>query len=198
MARAPKPDILAELDHLLAAGGTDVPPWRKPDEASDEHEREYVPDYAMLRNLLAMPIEQGHARSQQSGRVAKSLDAYIAYELRRAGFDAASVFPRAQQPRVLPPELAEVEQAVERLLQLLADYEALGNRLRLRRPDGPFDGTVLLVADWDGDSASPKLNRVEDPSPTLALPRFFEDLLDAAMSYTPVDIHERVRALKHG
>ncbi len=306
MARASKPDVLAELDHLLTVGGTDVPPWRKPVAATDEHEREYVPDYAMLRDLLAVPIEKGHARSQQSGRVAKSLDAYIAYELRRAGFDAASVFPRAQQPRVLSPELAEVEQAIERLLQLLADYEALGNRLqppelrsyvnrvaqampgisetkvlgrfyskqvdavvlsdwlrgpdvlvsgktqfssylnnknnryeeaigeahnlrdrypltamgfaflvrsnvfeggayellrdllvRLRRPDGPFDGTVLLVADWDGDSASPKLNRVEDPAPALALPRFFENLLDATMSYTPVDIHERVRALKY-
>jgi len=306
MARAPKPDVLAELDHLLAAGGTNVPPWRKPVAAIDEHEREYVPDYAMLRDLLAVPIEKGHARSQQSGRVAKSLDAYIAYELRRAGFDAASVFPRAQQPRVLSPEFAEVEQAIDRLLQLLADYEALGNRLqppelrsyvnrvaqampgiseakvlgrfyskqvdavvlsdwlrgpdvlvsgktqfssylnnknnryeeaigeahnlrdrypltamgfaylvrsnvfeggayellrdllvRLRRPDGPFDGTVLLVADWDGDNASPRLNRVEDPAPALALPRFFEDLLNAVMSRTPVDIHEQVRALKH-
>jgi hypothetical protein len=77
-------------------------------------------------------------------------------------------------------------------------YELLRDLLvRLRRPDGPFDGTVLLVADWDGDSASPKLHRVEDPAPALALPRFFEDLLDAAMSYTPVDIHEQVRALKH-
>lgn len=306
MARAPKPDVLAELDHLLAAGGAAVPPWRKPVAATDEHEREYVPDYTMLRNLLAVPIEKGHARSQQSGRVAKSLDAYIAYELRRAGFDAASVFPRAKQPRVLSPEFAEMEQAIERLLQLLDDYEALGNRLqppdlrsyvnrvaqampgisetkvlgrfyskqvdavvlsdwlrgpdvlvsgktqfssylnnknnryeeaigeahnlrdrypltamgfaflvrsnvfdggayellrdllvRLRRPDGPFDGTVLLVADWDGDNASPKLHRVEDPAPALALPRFFKDLLNAAMSYTPVDIHEQVRTLKY-
>ncbi len=301
MAKAPKPDVLAEVDHLLAAGGTDVPPWR----TSDVHKREYVPDYAMLRDLLAVPIEQGHARSQQSGRVAKSLDAYIAYELRRAGFDAASVFPRAKQPRVLAPELADVERAIARLIQLLDDYEALGNRLqppdlrshvnrvarampgisetkvlgrfyskqvdavvlsdwlrgpdvlvsgktqfssylnnrnnryeeaigeahnlrdrypltamgfaflvrsnvfdggayellrdllaRLRRPDGPFDGTVMLVADWDEDNANPKLNRVDDPAPALTLPRFFEDLLDAAMSYTPVEIHERVRAQK--
>jgi hypothetical protein len=305
MAQVPKPDVLAELDHLLAAGGTSASPWRKSADATDEHEREYVPDYTMLRDLLAVPIEKGHARSQQSGRVAKSLDAYIAYELRRAGFDAASVFPRAKQPRVLSPEFVKTEQAIERLLQLLADYEATGGRLhppdirssvnrlarsmpgisetkvlgrfyskqvdavvlsdwlrgpdvlvsgktqfssylnnknnryeeaigeahnlrdryplaamgfaflvrsnvfeggayellrdllvRLRRPDGPFDGTVLLVADWD--EASLKLAQVEDPAPTLALPRFFEDLLNAVMSYTPVDIHQGIRAAKLG
>jgi hypothetical protein len=305
MAQAPKPDVLAELDHLLAAGGTTAPPWRKPAGGTGEHERTYVPDYAMLRDLLAVPIEKGHARSQQSGRVAKSLDAYIAYELRRAGFDAASVFPRAKQPRVLPPEFAETEQAIESLLRLLADHEAVGGRLqppdirsyvnrlarsvpgisetkvlgrfyskqvdavvlsdwlrgpdvlvsgktqfssypnnknnryeeaigeahnlrdryplaamgfvflvrsnvfeggsyellrdllvRLRRPDGPFDGTVLLVADWDETSL--EFRRVEDPAPALALPRFFEDLLGAVMSNTPVDIHQRVRAAKLG
>lgn len=53
---------------------------------ANDQAREYVPDYATLRALLAVPIEQGHAQAQQSGRVAKSLDAYIAYELRRAGF----------------------------------------------------------------------------------------------------------------
>lgn len=305
MARTPKPDVFAELDHLLAAGGTDEPPWRKPHAAADEHEREYVPDYTMLRDLLAVPIEQGHARSQASGRVAKSLDVYIAYELRRAGFDAPSVFPRARQPRVLAPDFATVEEAIEDLVRLLAEYESIGgtlqppqmraavNRLarsipgapearvlgrfyrkqvdavvladwlrgpdvlvsgktqfssylnnknnryeeaigeahnlrdryplaamgfaylvrdnvfeggafellrdlllRLRRPDGPFDATVLLVADWDDESL--KLATVEDPAPALALPRFFEDLLGAAMSNTPADIHQGIRASKLG
>jgi hypothetical protein len=51
-----------------------------------EDERQYVPDYATLRALLAVPVEQGHAQKQQSGRVAKSLDVNIAHELRRAGF----------------------------------------------------------------------------------------------------------------
>jgi hypothetical protein len=305
MAQSPKPDVLAELDHLLAAGGTTESPWRKPAAATEEHEREYLPDYTMLRDLLAVPIERGHARSQQSGRVAKSLDAYVAYELRRAGFDVASVFPRAKQPRVLSPEFAKTEQAIEELVQIVADYESIGGRLqppdmrsainrlarsvpgssetkvlgrfyrkqvdavvladwlrgpdvlvsgktqfssylnnknnryeeaigeahnlrdryplaamgfvflvrsnvfeggafellrdllvRLRHPDGPLDGTVLLVADWD--EASLKLSTVEDPAPTLVLPRFFEDLLNAVMSYTPVDIHQNIRAAKLG
>ncbi len=78
-----------------------------------------------------MPIQHGHAQSQQSGRVAKSLDAYIAYELRRAGFDESHVFPRAKQPRVLPPEFSKTEAAIDGLLAALADHEAqTGKRLK--------------------------------------------------------------------
>ena len=76
-------------------------------------------------------------------------------------------------------------------------FELLRDLLvRLRRPDGPFDATVLLVADWD--SATCTLATVEDPADALALPRFFEDLLDAVMSYTPVDVHQGIRARKLG
>ena len=306
MAQPLKPDVLAEVDHVLHTARPVGDPWRKPFGASDEAEREYVPDYAMLLELLAVPIESGQAQSQQSGRVAKSLDAYIAYELRRAGFDEASVFPRARQPRVLSPDFAKTEPAIADLLEALADHEAQsGTRLkpaavrsaivrlarsvpgrsetnvlgrfyrkqvdvvvladwlrgpdvlvsgktqfssylnnknnryeeaigeahnlrdryplaamgfafivrsnvfeggafdllrdllvRLRKPDGPFDATVLLVADWDDSPL--KLNTVEDPAKALALPRFFEDLLNAVMSYTPVDVHQGVRQQKLG
>ena len=76
-------------------------------------------------------------------------------------------------------------------------FELLRDLLvRLRRPDGPFDATVLLVADWDGSTLV--LNSVEDPAPALALPRFFEDLLNAVMFNTPVDVHQGVRARKLG
>ena len=266
----------------------------------------YVPDYAILRSLLAVPIEQGHAQSQQSGRVAKSLDAYVAHELRRAGFDPSTVFPRLRMPRAMPPEMNGVEGAIEHLVTVLDEYEAftsqrlkpaplrsaimrlasvklggsetnvlgrfykkqvdavvlsdwlrgpdvlvsgktqfssyLNNKnnryeeaigeahnlrdryplaamgfaylvrsnvfeggayellrdllARLRRPDGPFDATVLLVAEWDDETLN--LSSVEDPAPSLALPRFFEDLLNAVMSYTPVDVYQGVRARKLG
>ena len=55
---------------------------------------------------------------------------------------------------------------------------------------------MLLVADWDDETLA--LSTVEDPAPSLALPRFFEDLLNAAMSYTPVDVYQGVRARKLG
>lgn len=306
MAQSPKPDVLAEVDHVLTAANPGVPPWRRPDDARDDDDREYVPDYATLKALLAVPIEQGHAQSQQSGRVAKSLDAYIAYELRRAGFGEPEVFPRAKQPRVLPPDFAATEAAIDDVVRAMADHEAatgarlkptalrsaivkllktvpgrsetnvlgrfykkqvdtvvlsdwlrgpdvlvsgktqfssyLNNKnnryeeaigeahnlrdrypltamgfafvvrsnvfeggafellrdllVRLRKPDGPFDATVLLVADWDDDTLT--LESMEDPAPALALPRFFENLLNAVMTYTPVDVHQGVRAAKLG
>ena len=306
MAQPPRSDVLAEVDHVLRDADTGASPWRKPARAGDDQAREYVPDYATLRALLAVPIEQGHAQSQQSGRVAKSLDAYVAHELRRAGFDSSTVFPRARIPRVLSPEMAPLERAIEDVLAALADAErgmsqrlkptalraaivrlarakpgrsdtnvlgrfykkqvdavvladwlrgpdvlvsgktqfssylnnknnryeeAIGEAhnlrdryplaamgfaylvrsnvfeggafellrdllVRLRRPDGPFDATVLLVADWD--NASLRLVSVEDPAPALALPRFFEDLLNAVMLNTPVDVHQAVRARKLG
>jgi hypothetical protein len=306
MAQSPKPDVLAEVDHVLRDAAPGFEPWRQPAGDPDKVAREYVPDYDTLRELLAIPIEQGHAQAQQSGRVAKSLDAYVAYELRRAGFDPATVFPRAKQPRVRSPEFADTETAVDDLLRELANYEASsGQRLkpaavrsaiarlprtlphasdanvlgrfytkqvdavvladwlrgpdvlvsgktqfssylnnknnryeeaigeahnlrdryplaamgfaylvrtnvfdggafellrdllvRLRRPDGPFDATVLLVAAWD--DATLKLTAVEDPAPTLSLPRFFADLLDAVMTNTPVDVHQGIRECKLG
>ena len=76
-------------------------------------------------------------------------------------------------------------------------FELLRDLLvRLRRPDGPFDATVLLVAEWD--DATLNLTSVENPAPALALPRFFEDLLNAVMSSTPVDVYQGVRAMKLG
>lgn len=305
MAQSPKPDVLAELDPVLAAGDTSSSPWAKPVHAESDDARNYVPDYQMLHDLLAVPIEQGHATSQQTGRVARSLDAYVAHELRRAGFREPEVFPRRKQPRVLPADLAEIERGVQDVLAALAEHEdQSGNRLqpatlrkaimrlpkavpgtaasnilgrfyvkqvdvvvsdwrrgpdvlvstksqfssylnnknnryeeaigeasnlrdrypmaamgyayivrnnvfeggafellrdllvRLRRPDGPFDATVLLVAEWDDEWL--KLSHVEDPAPALALPRFFEDLLNAVMTYTPVDLHREVRLRKLG
>jgi hypothetical protein len=282
-----------------------ISPWHRRPGTTDHDAREYQPDYATLQALLAVPIKGGHATKQQSGRVAKSLDAYVAHELRRAGFEPGAVYPRLRQPRVLSPELAGIELAIESLLEALDVYEAEFKRLkppelrnaivrvarempggsktnvlgrfykkqvdamvltdwlrgpdvlvsgktqfssylnnknnryeeaigeahnlrdryplasmgfayvvrsnvfeggafellrdllvRLRRPDGPFDATVLLVADWD--TTTRRLDSVEDPAPTLSLPRFFEDLLGALMSNTPVDVYQGVRARKLG
>lgn len=304
MATPPRPDVLADIDHVLR-DAIAPSPWRESINSGDGAAREYVPDYRTLHALLAVPIGRGHAQNQQSGRVAKSLDAYIAYELRRAGFPTTDVFPRARQPRVLPPEVAPLEQAIDELMRALADHEATSGRLRpaalrgaivrackalpglsetnvlgrfykkqvdvmvlsdwlrgpdvlvsgktmfssylnnknnryeeaigeahnlrdryplaamgfaylvrsnvydggafellrdllarLRRPDGPFDATVLLVADWD--DATLELGSVRDPAPALALPRFFEDLLNAVMTNTPVDVHQGIRARKSG
>lgn len=303
-------DVLSELDAILQAGGTSANPWVG---------GEFVPDMDMARRLLHVPIKAGGAETQQSGRVAKSLDAWIAYELRRAGFPAGSVWPRPQQPRILPgdldPAVRAIAQAEDRLTefeQRLGDFaaaagkagvkksapslhrlkpaikkirkglpgaanatilgrfyvkqvdvvvsswehgpdilvsgktqlssylknrnnryeEAVGegknlrdrhplaamgfahlvrsniyreegafeylrNQLaRLRKPDGFFDATMLLVLDWDDDTKT--LGPIEDPTPTLTAPRFFADLVDAVLSNSPVGVHQSVRETKEG
>jgi hypothetical protein len=68
--------------------------------------------------------------------------------------------------------------------------------VRLRRPDGPFDATMLLVAEWDDDTRT--LSSIEDPAEQLSVPRFFTDLLDAVMANTPVDVHPEIRLRKLG
>lgn len=310
-------DALSNLDSILAAADTSTSPWVKSTEDGDR--RIYQPDYDLARQLLAVPIGQGAAEEQHSGRVAKALDAWIAHELRRAGFPGRAVWPRASRPRVLPADLAPVEEAVaaaltraDELETRLARYaqEAAGkgftrsppslyrlrpairqigdalpgagaanvlgrfyvkqvdvvvsswergpdvlvstktqfssylnnknNRyeeavgevtnlrdrhpmaamgfaflvrsnlldeqgafaylrdllVRLRKPDGAFDATMLLVGEWDDLTLT--LSSVEDGSPTLSAARFFDDLLMAVMRNTPVDLHQEIRRRRQG
>lgn len=290
---------------MLNGADISASPWCRRADTPEREILSYRPDYATLQALLAVPIEGGHAKKQQSGRVAKSLDAYVAHELRRAGFEAMAVFPRTRWPRVLPPQFAKTEIAIDRMLLELEQLEAQAGRLkapalrrailqvglampggaetnvlgrfykkqvdamvladwlrgpdvlvsgktqfssylnnknnryeeaigeaqnlrdryplaamgfayvvrsnvseggafellrdllvRLRKPDGPFDATVLLVAEWDAKTF--KVASVEDPAPTLALPRFFEDLINTVIRNTPVDVHQEVRSRKLG
>jgi hypothetical protein len=303
-------DVLSDLDAILQAGDSSENPWAA---------GEFIPDMDMARMLLQVPIKAGGAEKQQSGRVAKSLDAWIAFELRRAGFPAGSVWPRAEQPRILPadldPTVEAIAEAEERLSEFgrrlsafasaaaksgfkkkppslhrvkpslrrvreelpgsanatilgrfyvkqvdvvvsswehgpdilvsgktqLSSYlknrnnryeEAVGegknlrdrhpfaamgfahlvrsniyeeegafeylrNQLaRLRKPEGFFDATMLLVLDWD--DSTKQLNPIRDPTPTLTAPRFFADLVDAVLSYSPVGVHQTVRETKEG
>lgn len=79
----------------------------------------------------------------------------------------------------------------EGAFQLLRDL-----LIRLRRPDGPFDATMLLVAEWDDDDL--KLGEIDEPSEHLRASLFFEHLLNAAMDATPANVHREVRVKKEG
>jgi hypothetical protein len=68
--------------------------------------------------------------------------------------------------------------------------------IRLRRPDGPFDATMLLVGEWDDEELL--LGEIDEPSEHLGAALFFEDLLGAAMSNTPADVHREVRLRQRG
>jgi hypothetical protein len=114
-----KSDAFSPFDPIIN-GANIEPPWVS---------GQYIADKALLRNLLSIPISQGD--KQESGRPAKALDAWIANELRRAGFPAASIWPRTRRPRVLPEGLAILEGKLEILFGELRAYEAKGSRLHL-------------------------------------------------------------------
>lgn len=76
-------------------------PWRREDDGGFSFE----PDYDTLCRLLGVPaLLQANS---QSGVPALALDVWVAYELRRAGFDPDRVWPRAVGPRVLPREVLD-------------------------------------------------------------------------------------------
>lgn len=186
----PKPDVLSDLDSILASADTSASPWYTD---LQDGERKYPPDRDLLQRILEVPIAAGHAEDQQSGRVAKALDAWVAHELRRALRKAGEAtnlrdrYPMAAMGYVF---LVRDNVFEERAFELLRDL-----LVRLRKPDGPFDATMLLVATWDDEL---QLRWVEDPAEKLKMPDFFCDILNAVMTNTPVDIHQELRRRRLG
>ncbi|WP_019874457.1 hypothetical protein [Sporichthya polymorpha] len=140
-------DGLSALEPLLAAR-RHSDPW--------QHDRDkppvYAPDFELLEQLLSVPVREGSAPS--TGRFALAVDAWLAHELRRAGFGADEVWPRAGQPRILPREVAEL---LNRLPVKLADE--LRERILKMPSIAPTSARVLgrayekqvdvLISRWD-------------------------------------------------
>lgn len=89
----------------LVAGRPPRPPWR----TGPDGVQEFRADLGLLEELLAVPVRRG--LKTQSGMPAKAVDVWVAHELRRAGFLADEVWPRASAPRVLPREVAMLRTA---------------------------------------------------------------------------------------
>jgi len=141
----PKADTLSDLDPILAAADTDTSPWR-----GDVYE----PDRDLLNRLLAAPIQAGHA--QQSGRLAKALDAWVAHELRRGGFPEDAVSPRRRQPRMMPGEIAPLELEIERLVKIVRTEEGKGYTIH---PRDLRDGVLRLQRLLPGHADAKVLGR---------------------------------------
>ena len=90
--------------------------------------REYVPDFAALRLLLAVPLLL--AATSQSGVPALALDVWTAYEMRRAGFDPDRVWPRETVPRVLPGEVTTLMSGLPRGLEAQVRDRVASGRVR--------------------------------------------------------------------
>lgn len=119
MPKPPKPDVFALFDPMLSGADTTSSPWVR---------GRYVPEIDLLRGLLSLPI--GTGEKQESGRVAKAFDAWVAHELRRAGFPPDGVWPRTKRPRVLPEDAAALETSLAALAQALVDAEASGEKIK--------------------------------------------------------------------
>lgn len=111
----------------------------------------YQPDYDLLELLLGIPIAEGSG--SESGRLAKAIDSWVAYELRRSGFPPDEVWPRLTRPRVLPREVGLFIEGLPKRLQGEVRQQLLKNK-----SVAPSDARVLgrafvkqvdvLVAQW--------------------------------------------------
>jgi len=70
----------------------------------------FVPDLDTLRALLGVPLHL--TAPTRSGVPALALDIWVAYELRRAGFDPDAVWPRAEPPRVVARDVLDFVRGV--------------------------------------------------------------------------------------
>lgn len=96
MAEKKKPTMKAQawplFDAIVArAPKKDVNPWRK--------DGTFEPDYDTLCRLLGVPLFL--KATTQSHVPALAFDVWVAYELRRAGLEPDTVWPRAEAPRVV-------------------------------------------------------------------------------------------------
>lgn len=138
----------------------------------------YRPDEELLGRLLSVPVRSGER--SESGRFAKGIDLWLATELRRAGFCADEVWPRATRPRVLPREVA-----------LLLDRlpKSLAAQVRERLPSmgslAPVDAKVLgrayekqvdvCLARWDRGPELLISTKAQQSSFGKNLPNRFEE-----------------------
>ncbi len=89
----------ALFDRIVAAAPMrESNPWFR-----EEVGVRFEPDFDTLCRLLGVPALL--RANSQSGVPALALDVWVAYELRRAGFDPDRVWPRPVAPRVLPQEV---------------------------------------------------------------------------------------------
>lgn len=91
----------AEFDAALSSAAK-TSPWL----LDGKVQNAFQPSYELLEQLLSIPIRSKAVT--RSGRFAQGVDAWLAHELRRAGFDPDLVWPRPEAPRVLSADILEL------------------------------------------------------------------------------------------
>lgn len=100
----------------------------------------FVPDYETLERLLGVPLLLN--ADTTSGVPALAFDVWVAYELRRAGLDPDSVWPREMAPRIIARDIIDFTNA-----QLSKTKNDIWDRVR---SGGSFNGTVGASANLLG------------------------------------------------
>lgn len=116
--------IFDRIVALAAPDGVHSNPWA----VGLDGALRYNPDYDTLVQLLGVPLYL--KASTQTGVPALALDVWLSYELRRAGFNPDSTWPRAVRPRILPVPVARLLSALpkndqSRLTERLTKTDAI-------------------------------------------------------------------------
>lgn len=149
---APKEDVFSSFEALLADRRPQRPWVENPD-----GKLIMTPDYELLEALMGIPV--GDRSSSASGRLAKAIDAWAAFELRRAGFTSDEVWPRLDRPRVLTEELRQFILGLPKSAQPEA-WERLAKNSKAAPSSAEvlgrayFKQTDVLVSHW---STGPEL-----------------------------------------
>jgi hypothetical protein len=140
-------DVFDSFEAMLRARST-ANPWSFNAATTT---RSYAPDYELLAELVGIPV--GAGSGSESGRLAKAIDAWMAHELRRAGFGADEVWPRLTKPRILPRDIALLIEGLP-----VKDRDAARARVLRNKRVAPSDAKVLgrayvkqvdvLIAQW--------------------------------------------------
>lgn len=115
-----KDDVFDTFEAAIRERQSTDNPWKLSDDS-----RRYEPDYELLQTLLAIPIQAGSG--SESGRFANAIDAWVANELRRAGFPPDEVWPRLTKPRVLPREVGLFVDGLPKALKTQVEAQLLRN-----------------------------------------------------------------------
>lgn len=166
-------DALSDFDAVLETQPL-TDPWTHQPGAQPV----YSPDYPLLARLLGIPNAAGS--TSESGRFARGVDCWLAQELRRAGFSADEVWPRASRPRILPRDVAVL---LERLPSKLASE--IRTRVEQMPSVAPTDAKVLgrayekqvdvVIARWDRGSELLISTKTQMSSFAKNLPNRFEE-----------------------